>query len=151
MTPKRGEPHGRVWLAVAVGLFALGSIGSVIGANAVGHADGQRSRQAFASTSTDIALILQRSLEHQQDLYFSAAGFVAGNEDASEEQFKNLGRSDTRVRSIPGVRGDHRAGDGPRFRAGGVRRSRRRRSTRPASSKWFSCRHSLRESSVLLP
>jgi diguanylate cyclase (GGDEF)-like protein len=89
MTPKRGEPHGRVWLAVAVGLFALGSIGSVIGANAVGHADGQRSRQAFASTSTDIALILQRSLEHQQDLYFSAAGFVAGNEDASEEQFKN--------------------------------------------------------------
>ena len=89
MTPKRGKPHGRVWLVVAVGLFVLGSIGSAIGANAVGHADGQRSRQAFVSTSMDIALVLQRSLQHQQDLYFSAAGFVAGDEDASEEQFEN--------------------------------------------------------------
>ena len=95
MTPKRGEPHGRVWLAVAVGLFALGSIGSAIGANAVGHADGQRSRQAFASTSTDIALILQRSLRASAGPVFQRSWLRRRGRERIRRAVQELGRSDS--------------------------------------------------------
>ena len=57
VTEKRGKPHGRVWLALAVGLFGIGSIGSVFGAHAVAHTDAQRSRQAFATSAKDISLL----------------------------------------------------------------------------------------------
>ena len=88
-TKKRGKPHGRVWLAVAVGLFGIGSIGSVFGAHAVAHTDAQRSRQAFATSAKDISLLLQKSLQHEQDLSFSASAFVVGNQNASQAGFRN--------------------------------------------------------------
>jgi diguanylate cyclase (GGDEF)-like protein len=89
LTEKRGKPHGRVWLAVAVGLIGIGSIGSAFGAHAVAHADAQRSHQAFTASANDISLLLQKSLQHEQDLSFSASAFVVGNQDASEAQFRN--------------------------------------------------------------
>jgi len=89
LTEKRGKPHGRVWLAVAVGLFGIGSIGSVFGAHAVAHTDAQRSRQAFATSAKDISLLLEKSLQHEQDLSFSASAFVVGNQNASQAEFRN--------------------------------------------------------------
>jgi diguanylate cyclase (GGDEF)-like protein len=89
LTPKRGNPHGRVWLAVAVGLFGVGSIGSALGAHAVAHADAQKSHQSFTTSAKDIALRLQKSLQHEQDLTYSASAFVVGNQNASQAQFQN--------------------------------------------------------------
>jgi diguanylate cyclase (GGDEF)-like protein len=89
LAEKRGKPHGRVWIAVAVCLFGIGSIGSVFGAHAVAHTDAQRSRQAFATSARDISLLLQKSLQHEQDLSFSASAFIVGDRDASEAQFRN--------------------------------------------------------------
>ena len=89
LTEKRGEPHSRAWLAVAVGLIGIGSIGSMFGARAVAHTDAQRSRQAFTTSAKDIALLLEKSLQHEQDLAFSASAFFVGNQDASQTQFQN--------------------------------------------------------------
>jgi diguanylate cyclase (GGDEF)-like protein len=89
VTGKRGRPHGRAWLALAVGLISLGSIGSVFGAHAVAHADAQRSRQAFTASAQDISLLLQKSLQHEQDLSFSASAFMVGNQNPSQAQFRD--------------------------------------------------------------
>jgi diguanylate cyclase (GGDEF)-like protein len=89
LAQKRGKPLSRVWLAVAAGLFGLGSIGSAFGAHAIAHTDAQSSRQAFATSAKDISLRLEKSLQHEQDLSFSASAFVVGNQNASQAEFRN--------------------------------------------------------------
>jgi diguanylate cyclase (GGDEF)-like protein len=89
LTEKRGKPHGRLWVSVAVGLIAIGSIGSVVGARAVAHTDAERSGQSFTASAKDIALLLQKSLEHEQDLAFGASAFLVSNQHVSQAGFEN--------------------------------------------------------------
>jgi hypothetical protein len=75
------------WMAVAAIIFVAGTLGSILAGTAVAHNDGQKSHQAFASSSSDIGSTLQLAIQHEQDLIVSARGFIAGNPRASNEQF----------------------------------------------------------------
>jgi diguanylate cyclase (GGDEF)-like protein len=76
-----------VWLAAGALLAVVGSVGSILGAQAVARNDSQRSRQAFVTTSTQVASTLQLAIQHEQDLALSAGAFVIGNPHATQTQF----------------------------------------------------------------
>jgi len=81
------RPRRNAWLAAAAALVAVGSIGSVLAAGAVAQSDGQRSRQAFASSSSDVASTLKLALQHEEDLVVSAGAFLTANPNATQADF----------------------------------------------------------------
>ena len=76
-----------VWSAVAAALVVVGIGGSVLGAHLVAQYDAQRSHQAFAATSAQIASTLTLAIEHEQDLTVSASAYFAGDPDPTEAAF----------------------------------------------------------------
>ena len=72
------------WAAVAA-LLTL--VGVVFAADSVAHSDAARSRQAFESSSAEIASTLQLAIQHEEDLILSGAAYLAGNPDGSNAQF----------------------------------------------------------------
>jgi diguanylate cyclase (GGDEF)-like protein len=81
------NPRRNVWLAAAAALVVVGTVGSVFGARAVGRNDGQKSREAFVASSTEIASTLKLAIQHEQDLAVSAESFFADEPDASQAEF----------------------------------------------------------------
>jgi diguanylate cyclase (GGDEF)-like protein len=65
----------------------LGAIISALGAWGVARGDGQRSRQAFLTSSAGLASTLNLAIQHEQDLAVSAGAFVVGNPGASQAEF----------------------------------------------------------------
>jgi diguanylate cyclase (GGDEF)-like protein len=76
-----------MWALGAVALVTLGTTGAIFAAVGVTRDAAQKSRQAFAESSTEIASTLKLAIQHEQDLIVSAAGFVMGNPNATEQQF----------------------------------------------------------------
>jgi diguanylate cyclase (GGDEF)-like protein len=76
-----------LWSAVAVALVVVGIAGSVLGAHLVAQNDAQRSHQAFATTSAQIASTLTLAIQHEQDLTASASAYFAGNPNPTEAEF----------------------------------------------------------------
>jgi diguanylate cyclase (GGDEF)-like protein len=76
-----------LWAAVAVLCVAAGIVGSVLGAHAVVHADGAKSRRAFQRTSTTIASALKLAIRHEEQLGVSASTFFADHPHATPAEF----------------------------------------------------------------
>ncbi|MBF6557650.1 MAG: EAL domain-containing protein [Acidimicrobiales bacterium] len=76
-----------IWLLAAIGLVGIGTIGSVLGARAIARTDGQRSRQAFVTSSMDIASTLKLAIQHEQDLVTPAGAFAVRNPNATQADF----------------------------------------------------------------
>lgn len=85
--PHRGR-HDRLWAAAAAGAVLLGVVASTVAAQAIVRSDAEKSHQAVASSATDIALTVQGSIQQEQDLTVSASAFVAGDNDATQAQFR---------------------------------------------------------------
>jgi diguanylate cyclase (GGDEF)-like protein len=88
----RSKRH-RVWVVLAALLVVGGMAGSVVAASSIARGDGAKSRQAFITSSVDIASTLQLGIQHEQDLIVSASGFIAGDPSASNAQFVSWARS----------------------------------------------------------
>jgi diguanylate cyclase (GGDEF)-like protein len=91
-----------LWAALVV---VVGIAGSVLGARAVAHTDGQRSQQASAATSADIASTLGLALQRQQDLAVNTGAFIINNPGASEGQFQRWVNSERLFERFPDLIG----------------------------------------------
>jgi signal transduction histidine kinase len=72
---------------VALLLMVGGVLGSAAAARSVAGRNAQKSRQAFALSSANIASTLQLAIQHEDDLVVSAGAFVAGDPTATNNQF----------------------------------------------------------------
>ena len=53
-----------IWLAAAAALVVVGSVGSVLGAQAVARSEAQRSHASFVTSSMEIASTLTLAIQH---------------------------------------------------------------------------------------
>ena len=87
-TTERGRWRARhVWVVLAVGLTALGVVGSVFAASAVAHDDASKSQKSFERSSGDIASTLQLAIQHQNDLVVNAGAYALDNPTGSQAAF----------------------------------------------------------------
>ena len=84
---ERTRRRRTAWAAAAILMVVLGTTGATLAASSVARDATQSSRQSFTTSSAEIASTLELAIQHEQDLIVSAAGFVAGNPDASEKAF----------------------------------------------------------------
>jgi diguanylate cyclase (GGDEF)-like protein len=82
------NPRRHLWLFGTIVLVVLGTLASVFGAIAFARNDNQKSRQAFNSSSAQIASTLKLVIQHEQDLSSSLGAFVVGNPNATQGQFQ---------------------------------------------------------------
>jgi diguanylate cyclase (GGDEF)-like protein len=97
--------HLRLWSAIAVLLVAAGSAGAVVAAGIQSRSDAAKARQAFASSSQQVASTLKLAIQHETDLVVSAGGFVAGNPNASDAQFVRWADSVRALQRYPELSG----------------------------------------------
>jgi len=76
-------------MTAGVLLVAVGAVGSIIGASVVARADAQRSRQAFVTSSMEIASSLKLSIQQEANLVISTEAFVAANPNATNAAYLN--------------------------------------------------------------
>ena len=85
------HPRGRrvrLVVGAAAGAVVIGAVASTLAAHAIVRSDAQRSHQAFVSSAAEIALTMQKSIQHEQDLTVSASAFVVGADNATQAQFQ---------------------------------------------------------------
>jgi diguanylate cyclase (GGDEF)-like protein len=85
-----------MWAGIAALVVILGSLGAIIGANAVDGAQSARIHKAFLTSSVEIAATLKLEIQGQQDLISSVHSFLIGDPHTSQAQFKAWSR-DVRV------------------------------------------------------
>ena len=76
------------WIAAASLMVVAGVVASDVAAHVVSGNDRQSDRQAFTSSSVEIASTLRLALQHEEDLVVSARGFIVGNPNASQGAFR---------------------------------------------------------------
>ena len=77
----------RLWAALAVLLIAAGSAGTVVASRAQSRDNAAKARQAFESSSEDVASGLKLAIQREEDLVVSVDGFVDVNPTASNTRF----------------------------------------------------------------
>ena len=85
--PGRKSPRRSFWIAIAVGVVAIGFLGSFFGAKNLAKDDVQRDHQNLQTSSVEIASALNLAIQHEQDLAISAGAFNVENPNASESSF----------------------------------------------------------------
>ena len=116
--PRSGAPglakRRSAWVAVAGILLVGGTLSAALAAVSLGNSDAARSRQAFEASSAEIASTLELAIEHEDDLITSADGFIAGNPNASNTEFRDWGTSVSALARYPELvglaRGTRRSG-----------------------------------------
>ena len=103
--PRSGAPglakRRSAWVAVAGILLVGGTLSAALAAVSLGNSDAARSRQAFEASSAEIASTLELAIEHEDDLIISADGFIAGNPNASNTEFRDWGTSVSALARYP--------------------------------------------------
>ncbi|HLI56377.1 MAG TPA: CHASE domain-containing protein, partial [Actinomycetota bacterium] len=94
-----------IWAAGAVLVVLLGSAGSVFAASAVARNNSQKSGDEFKDSSAQVASTLKLSIQHEQDLVVSAAGFVVSSPDATEAQFITWAKAVRALQRYPELNG----------------------------------------------
>lgn len=108
-SPAEPRPVGSrryIWFAAAAALMVIGSIGSILGAQAVARSEGQRSHQGFVTSSMEIASTLKLAIQHDQDLVIAAGAFVVSDPNASQAkllQWANSVRAFERYPELVGI------------------------------------------------
>ena len=77
----------RTWSLVAAFIVVAGTLGSLIGADAVARATDQRSHRQFLSASTEISATLKLAIQTERDLITSTQSYLIGNPNTSQSQF----------------------------------------------------------------
>jgi diguanylate cyclase (GGDEF)-like protein len=85
--PGRKSPRRSFWIAIAVGVVAIGFLGSFFGAKNLARGDVRQDHQNLRTSSVEIASALNLAIEHEQDLAISAGAFNVENPNASESNF----------------------------------------------------------------
>src|ERR1700722_4784737 len=93
------------WVLVAVGIFALGSVGSWVEARSVERQAAQRSLRSFQSSSAEIASSLQLEIQREEDLVTSTGAFVSEAPNASTDQFEDFALSAHALQRYPEILG----------------------------------------------
>ncbi|HUY16983.1 MAG TPA: diguanylate cyclase, partial [Acidimicrobiales bacterium] len=93
------------WVFAAVILFLLGTLGSVLGGNAVASSTVQRSTKAFQASSNQIASTLKLEIQHEQDLIRSTESFLMGNPRSTQAQFTQWSNDLHVLRQYPDLTG----------------------------------------------
>jgi diguanylate cyclase (GGDEF)-like protein len=75
------------WIVIAVGVVAIGTLGSYFGSSHLAQDDVQRAHQNLQTANTEIASALTLAIQHEQDLAISAGAFSIENPSASESSF----------------------------------------------------------------
>jgi diguanylate cyclase (GGDEF)-like protein len=75
------------WIAIAVGVIAIGTFGSYFGAKNLATDDVLQAQQNLQTSSVEIASAFNLAIQHEQDLAISASAFIIENPNASESQF----------------------------------------------------------------
>jgi diguanylate cyclase (GGDEF)-like protein len=94
----------RLWIIVAAGVIAGGTVGAIFTAGSVASNEANKSRQAFRGSSSEIASTLQLAIQHEEDLVVSAGAFIAGNDDTSTKQFAQWVSMERAVQRYPEMR-----------------------------------------------
>jgi diguanylate cyclase (GGDEF)-like protein len=95
----------RSWLVLAVAVLCLGVVGSFLGALAVARGDQQRSHQAAATSSVEIAATLKLAIQRELDLAINTGAFVLTDPTASQAQFQQWVGSDRLFARFPELEG----------------------------------------------
>src|ERR1035437_3964096 len=83
----------RAWIAVAAFIFAAGAIGSVFAGISVAQNASQKSRKAFAASSSEVASTLQLAIRQEEDLVLDTSAFISDNPNATSVQFAQWANS----------------------------------------------------------
>jgi diguanylate cyclase (GGDEF)-like protein len=94
-----------IWVVVVVVMLSLGTTGSILASGSVARTSAQRWHQVFVTSSDDIASILKLSIQHEQDLIVSAAGFVISDPGATELDFVRWADSVRALERYPELNG----------------------------------------------
>jgi diguanylate cyclase (GGDEF)-like protein len=86
-SPRRTPHTVRMWAVIAALVVVLGSLGAIIGANAVDGAQSARIHKSFLTSAVEIAATLKLEIQGQQDLISSVHSFLVGDPLASQAQF----------------------------------------------------------------
>ncbi len=84
---KRHSDRHHLWAALAALLAVGGIVSAVFAAGSVARTDADRSRQAFKSSSAEVASTLQLAIQHEEDLVVNMQGFFVSNPNASNAEF----------------------------------------------------------------
>jgi diguanylate cyclase (GGDEF)-like protein len=87
----RGPDHKSLrrgfWIAIAVVVVALGSLGAFLGAGNLSNSDVQQAHANLQTSTAEIASALNLAIQHEQDLAISAGAYIVENPNASESSF----------------------------------------------------------------
>ena len=75
------------WIAIAIVVVALGSLGAFLGADTLSNSDVQQAHADLQTSTAEIASALNLAIEHEQDLAISAGAYIVENPNASESSF----------------------------------------------------------------
>ena len=100
-----GTSARRTWTAVAVLVLAAGTAGSAMAASSLATRDADRARAAFASSASHVASTLQLAIQHEEDLIYGAAGFVAENPTATKADFAQWQNATQALKRYPELLG----------------------------------------------
>ena len=75
------------WIVIAVGVVAIGTLGSYLGARNLASDEVRSAHQSLQTSSIEIASAFNLAIQHEQDLAVSAGAFVIENPNASESSF----------------------------------------------------------------
>ena len=95
----------RVWGATAACLVVAGVTGSLFAAVVVARTDRTNARQAFVSSSAEVASTLQLAIQHENDLVVNATAFVVAHPNVSNGEFVRWGKSVRALDRYPELRG----------------------------------------------
>jgi diguanylate cyclase (GGDEF)-like protein len=76
-----------VWLGAAILLFALGTLGSALGASVVARNNAQQAHQDFVTSSSGIASSLRLAIEQENSLVVSSKALIIANPNISNPQY----------------------------------------------------------------
>ena len=81
--------RNRIWVTVVLAtlLLTAGIVGAALTAGSVAHRNTERSADALALSSVEVAATLRLAIQREEDLAVSATGFFLGTPFATNEQF----------------------------------------------------------------
>jgi diguanylate cyclase (GGDEF)-like protein len=101
----RSRRRLRLWVAVCGVVMIAATAGSVLAARSTAKRDADRSAVEFTTAAAHVASTLQLAIQHEEDLIFSAVGFVAGTPRATKPEFEQWAIAVQALRRYPELLG----------------------------------------------
>src|SRR5471030_2743362 len=101
----RSRLTGRGWIAGAVLVVVLGTIGSVFAARVVARNDREDSRRTLVASSAELTSRVRLAIQHEQDLVISTSAFIFANPNISNTTFNHWLQADRAFARYPEILG----------------------------------------------